>query len=182
MDQIKLSDGIRVYSGAMFDYNNPGAADIAIEDIAHGLSNICRYAGQCKHFYSVAQHAVNASFIVPPEHAFDTLMHDTAEAFTNDIPTPLKVALPVFKQLEIRIESAMSELFGFTYPLAPEVKLADAQMLALEKEVLLPNDKSEWEMLRGVQYAHLRTLVDLSSWTPERAKHEFMDRFQEVSR
>jgi hypothetical protein len=180
MTFIALSEGIRLFSGAMFDYNNPADSDVVIEDIAHALSNNCRFAGHCKHLYSIAQHAVNASMIVPPEYAFDALMHDTAEFATNDIPTPLKIALPVFKELEVRIESSMSERFGFTYPLSPAVKLADAQMLALEKETLLPQDTSEWEMLRGVDYAHLRELVDLTSWTPERARFEFLDRYEEI--
>lgn len=130
---IQLDAGIRLLSGTMFSYNDPVASDVKIDDIAAALSKICRFAGHLPYFYSVAQHAVNASYIVEPEFAFTALMHDTAEAFTNDLPTPLKHAVPIFKDLEVKIESAMSKLFGFQYPLPWAVKLADLQMLQLEK-------------------------------------------------
>jgi hypothetical protein len=176
---VTLDQGIRLHSGTMFDYSNPAASDVTIEDIAHALSHICRFAGHIDHFYSVAQHAVNCSFIVPPEHAFTALCHDTAEAFTNDIPTPLKFAVPMFKELEVRIESAMAARFGFTYPLPDTVKTADLQMLQLEKNEL-KSTEGDWEVLAGIESDHLRPFVDLSSWAPEHAKFEFLDRFKEL--
>jgi hypothetical protein len=180
---VSLSDGIRLFSGAMFDYNNPAACDVAIEDIAHAASQICRFAGHTKHFYSVAQHAVNASMIVAPGFEFDALMHDTAESFTNDIPTPLKVAVPMFKELELRIEAAMAAKFNFAFPLPAEVKLVDTQMLGFEKAALLPQDTSQWEMLQGVPLPdHLRQRIDLRSWAPEQAKRNFLARYEELSR
>src|SRR3954471_20188676 len=105
MTQIKMNDGIALLSGALFDYNNPDKSDVTLDDIATALSNVCRFSGHLPCFYSVAQHLVNTSRIVAPEFAFDALMHDTAEAFTNDLPTPLKWALPIFKELEVKIES-----------------------------------------------------------------------------
>lgn len=178
---VQLSEGIRLYSGAMFDYNDPGASNVGIEDIAHALSHVCRFAGHIRYFYSVAQHAVNCSRIVPTEFAFDALMHDTAEAFTNDLPTPLKYAVPMFKDLEVRIETAMSVLFNFQYPLADEVKLADLQMLQLEKNEL-KTPGGDWSVLEGIESDHLRRLVDLSPWPPEFAKHAFLQRYEELSR
>lgn len=180
MTTVQLSQGIRLHSGALFNYNEPDACDVAIQDIAHALSNICRFAGHCRHFYSVAQHAVNCSYLVEPEHAFDALMHDTAEAFTNDIPTPLKVAVPMFKDLEVRIETAMSRLFNFTYPLSAEVKLADLQMLGLEKNALLTDD-TDWAILAGIDLPWSAP-VDLTSWPPSYASYAFLTRYEELSR
>lgn len=179
MTAVALSDGIRLLSGVMFDYNNPGACDVPIEDIAHALSHVCRFAGHIDHFYSVAQHAVNCSFIVPPEHAFTALMHDTAEAFTNDLPTPLKFAVPMFKDLEVRIESAMAKRFGFTYPLPQTVRTADLQMLQIEKNALKSRE-ADWEVLKGIESDHLVPYVDVSNWEPRRAKQEFLDRYEEL--
>lgn len=178
--QIKMDDGIALLSGAMFNYNKPEESNVTIEDIASAVSNVCRFSGHLPRFYSVAQHLVNASRIVPPEFAFTALMHDTAEAFTNDLPTPLKFALPIFKELEVKIESAMAEKFGFEYPYPAEVKLADTQMLLLEKNYV-KEDSNEWEYYNDVEFEHLKDLVDLDSWQPRRAKREFLERFQELN-
>jgi len=180
MSTVSLGHGIRLLSGALFDYNKPSESDVLITDIAAALSKVCRFAGHIHQFYSVAQHAVNTSLIVPKEHAFDALMHDTAEAFTNDLPTPLKFAVPIFKELEVKIETAMSAKFGFVYPLHEAVKVADAQMLAIEK-VKLKRDLSHWDVLDGVETDHVIHLVDLSPMTPARAERIFLARFQELT-
>lgn len=176
---IELGHGIRLLSGNLFNYNEPHAGEVTIDDIAAPLSKICRFAGHIHGFYSVAQHAVNVSRIVPPEHAFTALMHDTAEAFTNDLPTPLKAAVPIFKELEERIEAAMAERFGFQYPLPPEVKLADLQMLALEKHHI-KGDQSHWSVLDGVEWEHLVGEVRLQPQAPWNAMDEFLGRFYEL--
>jgi len=180
MSAVQLSEGIRLYSGVMFDYNAPELCLVEIEDIAHALSNVCRFAGHVSHFYSVAQHAVNCSLIVDDEFAYTALLHDTAEAFTNDIPTPLKYAVPMFKDLEVSIETAMAARFGFTYPLPDEVKVADLQMLKLEKEAMKGSDNTEWSVLDGVVSDHLRPIVNLSMMSPTIAKQQFLARFEEL--
>ncbi len=179
--KIKMADGIALLSGAMFNYNKPEESDVTIDDIATALSNVCRFSGHLPRFYSVAQHLVNTSHIVPEQFAFTALMHDTAEAFTNDLPTPLKAALPIFKELEVTIERAMSEKFGFVYPYPAAVKLADTQMLLLEKNYV-KEDTNEWQYYRGVEFEHLRDKVDLDSWQPRRAKREFLERYEELTR
>lgn len=176
---IQLTDGIRLLSGTLFDYNEPHKSDVMIYDIASALSKVCRFAGHIHGFYSVAQHAYNVSLIVPPEHAFTGLMHDTSESFTNDLPTPLKTAIPAFKDLEVRIESAMAERFGFTYPLPDEVRLADLQMLAIEKHHL-KRDYSPWSVLEGVAWEHLADWVELKPMAPAEAEELFLDRFHEL--
>lgn len=174
---VSLDDQwISLLSGAKFNYNRPEESEVTIDDLANALSNICRYAGHLPRFYSVAQHLVNTSYIVPPEHAFTALMHDTAEAFTNDLPTPLKWALPIFKELETKIESAMAKRFGFQYPYPPEVKEADTNMLILEK-IHIKGDTSVWPRYEGIKVDHLVDRVHLESWQPRRAKREFLERY-----
>lgn len=180
MAQMELKDGITLLSGKRFDYNAPGACAVEIEDIAQPLSQICRFAGQLPYFYSVAQHAVNTSYIVPPQFAYTALMHDTAEAFTNDIPTPLKVAVPAFKALETDIEYAMGERFGFQFPLPAEVMLADRQMLGLEMLHIRGQDPRDHAILDGIEFEHLLPLVELQTWTPRLAYANFMRRYKEL--
>ena len=171
---------ISLLSGAKFNYNKPEESDVTIDDIATALSNICRFSGHLPTFYSVAQHLVNASRIVPSEFSFDALMHDTAEAFTNDLPTPLKWALPIFKELETKIEAAMGDKFGFLYPYPPCVKEADTIMLMLEKYyVKLDNSVwpayEEWTKKRVSRYKDKGELKDLRAC---RARREFVGGFE----
>lgn len=171
---------IGLLSGAQFNYNFPEESDVTLDDLASALSNICRFSGHLPAFYSVAQHLVNTSRIVRPEFAYDALMHDTAEAFTNDLPTPLKWALPIFKDLEVKIESAMAKKFSFNFPYAPEVKTADTQMLILEK-LYVKRDFRVWPQYEGIEVGHLVDLVDLTPWQPRRAKREFLKRWNELN-
>jgi hypothetical protein len=174
------SSVIETYSGAMFDYDDPDASQINIQDVALALANICRFAGQISRFYSVAQHCVNASRIAPAECSFDALMHDAAESLTGDWPTPLKDAVPSFRDLEYRIEAALAHRFQFQFPLPPAVKVVDLQMLKLEKDSLKPNSPHTWKILEGVKTDGLSDLVDLSPWTPEFAQQEFLRTYEEL--
>lgn len=171
---------ITLLSGKPFDYNNPEQADVSIEDIAHALSNICRFAGHVKRFYSVAQHAVNVSYLCPLQ-PLTGLLHDTAEAFTNDIPTPLKNAIPEFAALEKRIERAMSDKFRLHYPLPAEVKLADLKALLAEKDELT-NNSQPWPILNGISLTEQEMRdIDLSPMSPDYAKQLFLERYYDLT-
>lgn len=52
-------------SGQHFYFCNSGPDIVYIEDIALALSNLCRFTGHLDEFYSVAQHCVLASYLVP---------------------------------------------------------------------------------------------------------------------
>lgn len=178
---------ISLLSGAKFNYNKPEESDVTIDDLASATSNICRYAGHLPRFYSVAQHLVNASRLVEGvggtlEEQFAAEMHDTAEAFTNDLPTPLKWAFPVFKELEVKIETAMGKKFGFQYPYPDVVKWADTMMLISEK-IYVKGDTSVWpayESWTEESIAPYLQYIDLRSWTPDRAKKNFLKRYWEL--
>jgi hypothetical protein len=185
MDAVIKSEDcwISLLSGATFNYNKPEESNVTVEDLASALSNVCRFSGHLPRFYSVAQHLVNASRIVSSGNAFTALMHDTTEAFTNDLPTPLKWSLPIFKELETKIESAMGEKFGFEFPYPPEVKEADTIMLMLEKYYVKEDDSlwPHYEKYTKEYVEPYRHLVDLDSWQPRRAKREFLERFEELN-
>lgn len=187
---VKKADcWISLLSGARFSYDKPETSDVTIEDIASAASNICRFSGHLPRYYSVAQHLCNTSKIVEAltgditdPRVFEAQMHDTAEAFTNDLPTPLKWMLPIFKELEVKIESAMGKKFGFNYPYADVVKEADTIMLILEK-IYVKGDTSIWpqyEDWTAERVEPYRQYVDLNSWQPVRAKREFLERYNKL--
>ncbi len=83
------------YSGQKLDLDAPTVETIQLEDIAAALSKVCRFGAQAREFYSVAQHAVLVHDLVTGEFgradlALATLHHDSHEAYTCDVPKPLK--------------------------------------------------------------------------------------------
>ena len=81
--------------------------DINIYDIAHALSQICRFTGHTKKFYSVAEHSVRVSYLALGQaNKRYGLMHDAAEAYINDLSTSLKKFLssPDLNILEARFQ------------------------------------------------------------------------------
>ncbi|MGI5432793.1 HD family hydrolase [Escherichia coli] len=147
---------IKTFSGKHFYYDKINKDDIVINDIAVSLSNICRFAGHLSHFYSVAQHAVLCSQLVPQEFAFEALMHDATEAYCQDIPAPLKRLLPDYKRMEEKIDA----------------------VLATERRDLGLDDGSFWPVLEGIPATEMFKVIPLS---PGHAYGMFMERFNELS-
>jgi hypothetical protein len=109
---VAVNPTIRLQSGATLDFRNPRSSDFTIDDIAHGLSNICRYAGQCNYFYSVAEHSLFVSEMAAPTLKLVALMHDAAEAFVGDVSAPLKQLLPEYRRIEATVQGAILARFG----------------------------------------------------------------------
>ncbi|BCU55262.1 hypothetical protein [Enterobacter kobei] len=169
---------IQTLSGKHFDYLNAQTDDVDIEDIATALSNICRFAGHLPEFYSVAQHSVLCSQIVPQEYAFEALMHDAAEAYCQDIPAPLKRLLPDYRRIETLVDDLIRSKFGLPLHQSDLVKYADLTMLATERRDLEIDDGTPWLILEGVPASDLIQVVPLR---PGQAYGLFMKRFNELS-
>lgn len=105
---------ITTYSGRKFIITQATADDIFIEDIAHQLSNICRFAGAVKTFYSVAEHCCRLCLIVPPEAEakLDALLHDAAEAYLTDLPSLIKRSLPKYMMMENKLRGLIYLKYG----------------------------------------------------------------------
>ena len=142
---------ILTFSGHDFDLLRPDDTAWSIIDIAHGLSNLCRFAGHTTEFYSVAQHCVVMSRHVPQRLALTALFHDAAEAFVGDMPTPLKALLGEYRTIETRIQAAILRRLGLPETLPLEIKRADRVLLATERRDLLPRGASPWPGLAGVE-------------------------------
>src|SRR5512146_2196359 len=116
---------IQTYTGRQFWPFNPHPEDVRAEDIAHALSQVCRYQGHCLEFYSVAQHSVLVSYAVPDHLALWGLLHDAAEAYLADIARPLKHAFPYFMGVEEEIEKVIAFRFALPWPKPESVSWAD---------------------------------------------------------
>lgn len=163
-------------SGKRFDPVDPQPEMIDLVDIAHGLAHECRFAGQCKRFYSVAQHSILASQIVAPEYALETLLHDAAEAYIKDIPSPVKRLLPDYRALEAKVEAVIRTRFGLPPEKSDAVKHADLIMLATERRDLMNWDGEAWPCLQGIPTMP-KTIHAMSAW---HAKSMFMQRALEI--
>ena len=120
------------HTGQVIDLSNPQPQDIHLEDIAHGLAHVCRFSGQCKEFYSVAEHSVITSTYVSGSNAAWALLHDASEAYLGDVPSPAKALCPCYQALEDKLMAAVAVRFGLP-PVMPEgVHLADRRALLFE--------------------------------------------------
>jgi uncharacterized protein len=167
---------ILLASGFFFDFTNPEAGPYIVEDIAGALAKLCRFTGQCEGFYSVAQHSVAVSHLVPPHLARHALLHDASEFVLGDMSSPLKQLFPEYKALQRRVDAALWAAFGLESLEPREVKAADLVMLANEREQLLPPSR-DWEILEGVK-ADPRVHLWPMDWVASRA--QFLARFREL--
>ena len=143
-----MTPHIQLSSGEFFNFLEPDPELVTIPVLAKALSQLCRFTGHSSKFYSVAQHSVLVSRIVPRELARWGLFHDAAEAFIGDVSSPLKQLLPNYKAIEKHIERVVWEHYGLFGPLPPEVKKADMSALLAERAVLMPNGEGAalgWE-------------------------------------
>lgn len=168
LEDLYMPNCIRTYTGIYVNVFDPKPEMFCIEDIAHALSNQCRFGGHLKDFYSVAQHSIHVcNMVYEDEHKLAALLHDASEAYLLDIPSPVKRGLSNYKQIEDGIMKAISERFCFSYPFDPSVKIADEAMLELEWDVLMLNPDNN---------------KTISVMTPERARKEFVELFNHVTK
>lgn len=167
---------ITTYSGKKFYPLSPRVEDVDITDIAHSLSLKCRFAGHCKTFYSVAEHSVWVSYLLPDNLKMAGLLHDAAEAYYADIPRPIKRANPLFSEIEDGIMRVIAEKYTIDWPMDEQVKHADNIMLATEVISIM----HPWEGFFESPLAKLaqdRLIIPMS---PEEAENEFKRRFEQL--
>lgn len=156
--------------GVRFHFFDLNPDEVHLEDIAHGLSHICRWVGQCDSFYSVAAHSLLVAEKTrllagtsgdADELVLAALLHDAAEAYLGDFSGPLKdlTCFSEYVALHDNILRMIYHKFGVTFPSTPKlVRAVDQASRLLENEALF-RDKHSPEDL-GVD----PTLYQL--WTP----------------
>jgi hypothetical protein len=165
---------IRTFSGLLFDVLNPDPADIRIEDVAHHLSNICRFTGGTRFHYSVGQHSLIGSYLVPKEHARCFLLHDTPEAYINDMARPVKYleGMGLYRDTEQSIWLAVAEKFDLPVDMPACVKEVDDKLCATEGFQLIKD-----YVPRLQPYDNLV----IGQMSPEFVESQFLARYYELS-
>lgn len=169
---VPSTDWMQTFSGEPFYPLEAHPDDIRIEDIAHALGMVCRYAGHCLRFYSVAEHSVLMSRAVDPEHALWALLHDATEAYIGDMVRPLKHEIPDYMAAEDRLWLAIAEKFGLAGPMPDQVKEFDTRIVVDEKMQIMAPSRLPWAV---EDYTPLG--VTIVGWYPQRATQAFLDRF-----
>jgi hypothetical protein len=185
-------NSIATFSGKFIEPLKPQWEDIEIEDIAHGLSNICRYGGQCAEFYSVSQHSVYVSYNCKPEMALNGLLHDGSEAYLGDVPRPIKhqPEYKFYREVEDTLQTMIYQKFGianlaglydgYVYE-TPDIKNADSHLLLIEQKFLFakPWISTQWS---DYKYKGELLMDCFKPWTPRIAEQRFMERFRELTK
>jgi len=198
-----MSDWVQTFTGKQFRPLSPEASAVCVEDIAHALSQICRFTGHTRRFYSVAEHCVRASYLAAkcradglraltlttpdtPEvdeaelrtYARFALLHDASEAYLCDIARPLKrqPAFLPYLEAERRLQETILRAFGLNPDEEPKgtIGFVDALMLSTEKAELLGQEPASWGVLPDpLPRQNL-------GWDPVFAEGQFLFRFREL--
>lgn len=173
-----MSNSIVTYTGTRVHYPFVNPQEIIIADIAHALSNQCRFTGHLHEYWSVAQHSLCVAALVPDEHKKQALLHDAPEAYLCDIPTPFKRMMPEYMRMEAEMWALISERFDVGADLHPAVLEADKIMLMTERDAFNPNNRG-WEE----HYENTRRAPDLleiyRGLDAATVEQLFLDKFKE---
>lgn len=169
---------VNTWTGGRVDFVDTRPEQIDIRDIAHQLSLQARWCGATETAYSVAQHSVYVSLRCAPESALWGLMHDAPEAYTSDIPTPLKRLLgKALLVVESRLALAVAEQFGLPKAIASNV-LANDQAAAIDEG---------WHLLgKEPHELALANTTEHCAWLPRikaalEAEESFLRRFEALT-
>lgn len=173
---MRNGDWMQTHTGKAFYPLDALVEDIDIEDIAHALSQICRYGGHTRLFYSVAEHCIHLSNAVSPENALWALLHDATEAYVGDMVRPLKRFMPDYCEAEDRLMATICYKWGLPYEMPAEVKDADNRILLDERSVLLSAPPHPWHQ-DGLEPLG----AEIRIWTPIQAKINYLNRFAQLT-
>jgi len=180
--QLNTENAIQLFSGKPFWPLNPENGSFSIVDIAHALSNLCRYGGHTRRFYSVAEHCYHVSLSCSPENALWGLLHDAPEGLgLVDLPRPVKIAMGDFykryKEADEAILRTIARRYNLDYPIPREVHEIDNRILLNERCVVMHEPKFIWHNMDK-----LTPLpdVEIMGWSPDVAMLNFIERFNEL--
>jgi 5'-deoxynucleotidase YfbR-like HD superfamily hydrolase len=179
---------LETVSGRKIDISSPDPSTIVIEDIAWALSRMPRFSGHSIPYipYSVAQHCIQVAEELKehgPGIQLLGLLHDAAEAYINDLPSPVK-HIPeihaVIKKLEDSLMTAIYTALKIKPPTEQEeslVKIADKTQQAVEAYNFMYSRGKDWN-LPEVSFTKLQEFRE--PMTSIDSYHKFLSYFQDL--
>jgi uncharacterized protein len=192
----------QTHNGGRFDLLDPKPEQVIWDVVAHSLSLQCRFNGNTKVFYSVAEHSVHvlrlvASQTTSPIARLAALLHDAHEFALGDWTTPVVRALDRLHAVEhswavgpeqTRPGRLLGRLKTFAdvaifaaagipdmaaiLPYAPLIKAADRTVLMAERKHVLGESPASWGDLEHVV---VPADVQPEGWGSELAKANFLE-------
>jgi len=157
--------------------------DLEIRDIAHHLSNICRYNGATNKFYSVAEHSLLIArqlshYNQPANYVMTGLMHDACEAYLGDIITPIKGFIPDFKHLENQLQAMIYDWCGcgMDYNALMAVSDLDERIQVNEALLLFNKIPKQWNF----KTAGVPLFTPIKCLSPDKVERDFINYFDHL--
>ena len=192
---------VETFTGIELSLDDPQPWMFTIRDIAVGLGNVCRFSGQVRRFYSVAEHSVLVSDLLGvmgrADLRFPGLMHDGSEAYIADVIAPVKLILrdnpehtlefggrqSNYDLLSKRLDAAIEK--AFDYRVSEEdhkvIKQADYWALRIETYSLCHSKGHHWTWPGTYSTAAPEGVNWRGGLLPFEASMLFETRFEELS-
>lgn len=175
-------DWMQTYTGRQFWPLDPRPEEINIIDIAHHLSQLCRYGGATRFPYSVAQHSVLLATWCA-DNGYDertqlaALLHDASEAYLSDVIRPIKPFLSGYAEAEAALMAVIGLRFGLDFEAHPMIKTIDTRILSDERVQVLNPCPIPWKAEWSLEPLGVR----IESWSPSIAKERFLLAFYDIA-
>lgn len=142
------------FTGKKIDLGHLKENEISLLDIAHSLSLLCMYQGQCKTFYSIAQHALNCEREAEKRGydariAFLCLMDKASQAYFPSLHPSLHPYLSSYREMKKQIEEIILEKFDLMDVTEEEERIQKKivyDIQAYERILLLPGCEEKEEV------------------------------------
>lgn len=180
---------ILTYTGRIVTPFDMDPGQIDIRDIAHALAQQPRFLGHTPVFYSVAQHCYEGARYLAEEDLGTPmgqlvfLLHDAAEAYLCDMPSPLKhhPAMEEYRDAQEKLQWQIFTEFGVWQAASNDrdfEKQTDLRMLSTEKrDVRIGQADDVWPVELEHQ-AYARRLVPAPTW--HEAETTYLSMFREL--
>lgn len=157
----------------------PESMNFNIDDIAHALAAMPRFAGHTTASYSVAQHSVWCSKHAPEELALYALLRDVPKAYLMEMLGPIKRVMPTYCAAESRLRHHALSFFGLDPHMSAATVLdaVDDAALLVEWRDLKDDSGLAWWGLPCEALAGFREIRPLGF---DDARDAFLDRFSEL--